>query len=459
MTNLKKTKSKKLVIPSVSKGKDPAKVNYKTANGKSDDLNLWDKLPREVVLNIFNRLQQSDLFRLATVCKSWRDLIHTTPHFWRTMHLKLSCAHKSMHSKRALWWSNILGGHFKELWISCHHEHAAQGCKSVVNDFQKVILNLLHLSLTSLKITDLQLHSTWNHLVLGTRYVMTRLLPSLDRLQYFQMSSANWPVREGFKVMDTILTVSRGTLQSLVIDGFFDTATLTKRPAEFERVTNGILSLNRLTKLGIDYQLLTDSFVTALSRSHTGQLKVLKILARHMDRNTPRISKNSWLTLIKACPTLKVAFNIDGLNSYITIVDILDPVLPIYKIRLMLKSSLEPSEWDGICTSAVLGLITINFRHSLVKFEMEVGRRSCLIDLAFIMLVKSCHQLMDVKTWAHFTYPTTATTVRAILQERRWQHNRRIFQENASKRTKLNPEDKAGPSTANATSQEGLSEE
>ncbi|XP_059173869.1 F-box only protein 39-like [Physella acuta] len=415
------------------------KENYRNTTEETDGKNHWNTLPQEVMVNIFDYLPQSDLFRLATVCRSWRDLIHTTPHFWRTMHLKLSCAHKSLHSKRTLCLSNILGGHFKELWISCLHQHANAGCKSMANDFRKFLLNLQHPSLTSIKIVDLQLQGALLTTVSGIRQVMMRMLSGLDRLHCFQMSSAQWPLHEGIKVMDTVLTVSRGTLQSLVIDGFFEATSLAQRPAEFERVTNGILSLNRLTKLGIDYQLLTDSFVTALSRSHTGQLKVLKIVASKLENNTPLIKERAWLCLTKACPAMKVAYTVDGMPSFMAIYNALDPCLPIYKIRLLLAEKPQSLELDDFTVAVVLSLFMVSFWRRLVKFEMDIASKSELIDLTFLMLVTQCEKLLYVKTSANFHYPDTLSVAERLIQQRKRQHDETQCVETPCKRAKTNP--------------------
>ncbi|XP_059173833.1 F-box only protein 39-like [Physella acuta] len=412
---------------------------------------LWEKLPQEVIYNIFDYLKQSDLLRLATVCKYWRDSIHTTAQFWRCMRLNLSCDKKSAHSKKSCWYATQLGSHFRELSISCHHHHKSKDCKNMAFDFRRLLLCLCHSNLTSLKITDLRLDSALISTVAVIRQVMTRMLSSYHRLHCFQMSSAQWPLHEGIKVIDTVLTVSRGTLQSLVIDGFFEATSLAQRPAEFERVTNGILSLNRLTKLGIDYQLLTDSFVTALSRSHTGQLKVLKISAGQADAAVSKIPGSVWSTLIEACPALKIAFVIDDLSSYVTIVDMLDHVLPIYKIRFLLNSTPARFESDCMCTLVVLALVMTYYRQTLVKFEMDVGVKFYGIDIAFLMFVAKCQNLLYVKASSSFTDPETEMTAQIVLQERRRQRDLRMSQDTANKRAKRSPHDGAGSSPANDT--------
>ncbi|XP_059178006.1 F-box only protein 39-like [Physella acuta] len=397
--------------------KHPCKGNYKNT---TEGINHWYNLPNDVMENIFKYFPQKDMFRLATVCQSWRNMIYTTPHFWRNMHLKLSCNSKSLQNKKTFWLATKVGGFIRELRITCDHQHASIGCKCMANHFRKVLIILQPTSLTSIKVLNLELKGAMLSTVSNISQVMTRMLSSLDRLHCFQMSSAQWPLKEGVKVMDTVLTVSRGTLQSLVIDGFFDTTAATKRPAEFERVTNGILSLNRLTKLGIDYQLLTDSFVTALSRSHTGQLKVLKIVASKLEENTPLIKERAWLCLTKACPEMKVAFTIDGIHSFEAIYNALDPDLPIKKIRLRHTPKRRTGNWYLSTMVAISVIIKNRYRH-LVKFDLDIKCKHMLIDTVLLLLVKECKELLYVKTTADLYYSNTMMVVDRVLQQRKRQ--------------------------------------
>ncbi|XP_059173844.1 uncharacterized protein LOC131954282 [Physella acuta] len=374
---------------------------------KIEESCLWDQLPREVIIHIFRYLGKSELLRVARVCKCWWDLIHTTSSLWRDMHLELSCNSKSIHRKRACWYASQFGNHFRKLSVTCVHDNNHMVCRLMGINFRRLLLTLHQPELTSLKVTDLKLRGALMCTVKSISEILTRMLSRLEGLQCFKMTSSLFRIDEGVKVIDTVLTVSRGTLQSLVIDGFFEATFLAQRPAEFERVTNGILSLNRLTKLSIDYQLLTDSFVTALSRSHTGQLKVLKISAFQLSSKDDKTSRSSWLTLIEACPTLKVAFYIEGwvLSPFVSILDILDPVLPVYRIWLMLRSRFNYFDMQGSSAASVLEDIATSFRQSLVKFEMNVDNKSDPVDAAILKLVRKCHRLTTVKVRS-LPYPT-----------------------------------------------------
>lgn len=276
-------------------------VGLTTEVGKTTDhsagFNFVEQVPKELLLYIFSFLDKNTLLRLLTVCKSWRNLILNSPKLWRNKHLKLACSRQSLHSKRSYSYAKRFGAHVRRLSISCEHPQG-HACKFMAICLRKVLRSLRHPSLTSLKITDLRLGSAGGVTVASLCQVMMRVLSDMDNLQCFLMTSSLWPLQEGVRVIDTIVSVFRGTLRSLVIDGFFQDGALPQPSTQYDQITNGILSLTRLTKLGVDYLLLTDSFVTALSSSHARQLKILKLTLEDLNPRTPKILKTSWANLV-----------------------------------------------------------------------------------------------------------------------------------------------------------------
>ncbi|XP_059153250.1 uncharacterized protein LOC131939016 [Physella acuta] len=416
-------------------------MNY--LNRKSEGALFLDKLPPEVLTKIFSFIRdKNELLRLASVCRTWRDLIHTAPQLWRNIRLKLCCDCECVHRKRALSCVQRFGCHFRDLSLSCVHHNNHVSCKFMAMDFRKVLLGLHQTTLTSLKITDLGLSGAKLSTVSGIAHVLTRMLSSLNCLKSFQMSSAQWPLDEGIKVIDTVLTVSRKTLKSLFIDGFFEPTSLADRPAEFDQVTNGILSLHRLTKLSIDYGLLTSAFVSAMSESHAGQLTTLQlVISGIMDRYLPKVSHKAWLSLTKACPTLKVAFNVDIwiLDPSHSDLDILDPALPIYKLRLLNGEMYLILTWQAYMIFYVLRYIMNNFSNTLEQFSGDLSDTDETIDADFLQFVKKCQRLHYIKVSANFYEPDTVKTVKKLVQERRRRYDKRKTLEVPEKRAKTTP--------------------
>ncbi|XP_059173676.1 uncharacterized protein LOC131954158 isoform X3 [Physella acuta] len=196
----------------------------------------------------------------------------------------------------------------------------------------------------------------------------------------------------------------------------------------------------------MDYRHLTDGFLTALSRSHAGQLKRLKIAAQYLmddgtrfDNYQVKLATNSWLTLTGSCPELKVAFVIDGytLARIDSVMKILDQVMPIYKIKLMHEFGYH-----------VLSEITANFRNSLVKLELEHWHPTGQIDAAFLDLVRKCQLLTHIKATAYFSDPETERIALELVHARRRQQEMRESQEMPNKRAKLTPADGPGSDPA-----------
>lgn len=97
----------------------------------------------------------------------------------------------------------------------------------------------------------------------------------------------------------------------------------------------------------------------------------------------------------KACPAMKVAFTIDELPSLLAIVDALDPVLPVYKIRLVLKPNPQPDELDDFIPAAVLSLIMLTFPLVFSRVWLCVVRYICM----YVLCVCSDIALDVVDLW------------------------------------------------------------
>ncbi|XP_059173870.1 F-box only protein 39-like [Physella acuta] len=428
--------------------KRPCEKYFTKKDCNSDGLIHWELLPKQILIKIFDYLQQNDFIRVATVCQSWRYVVNHTPKFWRKIHLRLSCKHKPMYRRKACWLAKTMGRYFQEVYVSCNHKHDGINCKNVRYEFCELLSCLPNkLNLTKLKITDLLLESPLCFVIRIIRVLITRLLSKQDRLECFQMSSANWPVHEGNNVLYVLFSVARGTLQSLLIDGFYEEISFDYGPEVFDNLFSGILSLSRLTKLGIDYVFLSDFFLAELSRTFAGQLKVLKVTTSQVDRKTSILSRSSWVTLTKACPALKVAFTINGMCSLFKTIRKLSPVVPVYKLRLSLRSGPNSPDVGSFSIAALLGHVTMSYRHTLVKFELDFGRKSGFIDLAFLMLVKKCQHLVYVETPKQFSHPESERVVRNLIQQRRRKLNMRLPGYVVNKRVKINPVNQAGPSS------------
>ncbi|XP_059175901.1 uncharacterized protein LOC131955699 [Physella acuta] len=246
------------------------------------------------------------------------------------------------------------------------------------------------------------------------------MLSRFDRLECFAMPSAEFTYPEGIKVLKTVTSASKESLQSLLIEGFFHTPDeiIMGEHVSFDGVTKYILSLNNLKKLGIDFFILTDDFVNALSTS-SAKLEKLKINASFISFSTKNISQISWLNLTKACPKMKVEISVDSTveTPTISIPILLEPVLPINKIRLEINDLYYRHAQPKI--GAVLQHISNHFSGSLVKFEMDIDNRDDPIDGVLQIFVQSCPRLLHLTVSAHFASPHTQQHILDLIQARR----------------------------------------
>ncbi|XP_059153251.1 uncharacterized protein LOC131939017 [Physella acuta] len=408
-------------------------------NKKTIDI-LELQLPQEIRIKIFEYFEKKELMRLATVSKSWRDFIFGTPRFWRCMNLKLSCRRQSKHNEAACWYAARLGEHFRDLTISCLHANKHIHCDTMAVCLRKLLLNLRQANLTTLIITDLRCRSARTPIWSSIVRILTRILSRCGQLQQFGMPLVQWKVPEGSKFLNTVLSKARGTLHSLRIDGFFKPVTFKKRflrPVEFDQLTNGILALNHLTQLGIDYFILTDAFVDALSRSYAN-LRKLTLFLNGSSCFIKIISHKSWANLVKGCQQLKVGLRMIsgayGLHTY-ALLDLLDPVLHLSDIRIKCTKTFAFYNMRG-----ALNEISHYFSHCLVKLELDLNS-SGRSDTEFLGLVRQCKHLVHLNVSANFVDLETARIAMALVEQRRRDLSVRDLPGSSKKRVRANPPD------------------
>ncbi|XP_059153239.1 uncharacterized protein LOC131939009 isoform X2 [Physella acuta] len=158
----------------------------------------------------------------------------------------------------------------------------------------------------------------------------------------------------------------------------------------------------------------------------------------------------------KACPKMKVAFNLDVwvLDYSQSNMDILDPALPIYKLRLTYGLRYDVDFWNYDYASVKLKYIVKHFRHCLVKLEADIFNEEddllCsiyynpeVIDGAVVHLVKQCYRLMQVKFSALFENPEKVeTAVKKVTQARLMREMRTSIS-----KKRRNTEQASGPGT------------
>ncbi|XP_059153248.1 uncharacterized protein LOC131939015 [Physella acuta] len=424
-------------------GQAKQKFNLKLPNYSMSSY-LPDQIPQHVLLQIFTYLDRTDLIRLAGVCKYLRDLIFTSPQIWRTIRLKLSCSQYPLRNKSALWYAKLFGIHFKDLLIDCEIVRQHNFCKNMAVCLRNLLLSLGQTRLTSLVIKYGQIVHASVPVVSSLVEILTRFLTRCRDLKIYGMPCALWTVQDGSKVLDTLWSTSRGSLKSLRLEGYFVPPKDGRRPAEFDRVTTGILSLTHLTTLGIDYCVLNDAFINSLSRANI-KIKLLILFDVEVEGDWTQISKNAWVNLTQACPEMKVSFITNG--SPDRMIAKLEPALNFYSIRIYVDVSANRTAPK---VGEVLRHITTNFSRSLVKFEMVVDIDD-RITTSVLHLVRHCQHLVHVKISAMFPNPKIKETILKLIQNRRRQIYLRKYPNTANKRARTNKVKGPGSRPAVAT--------
>ncbi|XP_059153243.1 uncharacterized protein LOC131939011 [Physella acuta] len=443
MESAEKKRITSSVLPALKKRKTyhqklnkPSKVNY-----------MRDLIPEHICIHIFRFLSIEDLIRVAGVCKGFRELIHSTPRVWRDMHLRLSCKVQKLDLEPEVVCKYAIqfAAHCQKLTINYYH------CLKMADSIRNLLVNLRPISLTSLVIIGARRSISEVPEVSCIIEALTRMLSGRKRLQKFGMTFAFWEVSDGIQVLEPVLSMSKGTLESLRIEGFFDWSGFNQKPVEFNRLTTSILLLNNLTELGLDYGFLTDAFVNALARSNP-RLKNLRLFDE-VSHDSTSILKDTWVNLTESCPEMKVAFRIHCLTrrSPVSILGMLDPVLKVRDLRILYKEDGAFYDWSDV--SDALYDIRSWYRESLVTLVLDVENTD-KIDKSFLQLVRQCEHLVYVNVSANFHKPGTEKTVMKLIQQRRRKLNMKKTPQTSSRCLRKHPAE--GPSSNTADTKEPI---
>ncbi|GFO19960.1 F-box only protein 39 [Plakobranchus ocellatus] len=383
-------------------------------------------LPSETLLHIFSFMDKNEQLRMSAVCKTWRQLIFSSPQLWRRRQLTLRCSRHSKHSRNAYFYARHLGRYLHKLSVACEHPNN-HSCRSMAICFRKLLMGLktpFPSALRSFKVTDLRLRFARASVLLDISTALERFIYSLNHLQCFHMSNAHWPAQEGLKVMKSVLTSCPDSLHTLRIDGFFLPRFVPPKAADV--LTTGLSSLTCLSKLSIDYFYLCEQSVVALASSRRGQLRVLKLVACDVNPHSRFVPRAAWLALSRACPSMRVKVAVQGftVSPAQSLPLLLSPAFRLHNLRLDIGNQFTFLDMPRLNMAAVLAHVTRHFRRRLTRFEMDIDNHNDTLDAALVRMVRKCRNLVSVKVTAYFSQPETDAVVRDLVRARRDKHLR-----------------------------------
>uniref|UniRef100_A0A2C9LVT3 F-box domain-containing protein n=1 Tax=Biomphalaria glabrata TaxID=6526 RepID=A0A2C9LVT3_BIOGL len=379
--------------------------------------------PMEVLEHIFSYLHRDDLLQAMSVCTSWKSLISSSPHLWRSQTFILDC---SLHVKKKkkvdmLFCTQNFGPHFQTLSVRCRHPNMLKKgyCTKMADQFHLFLTGLRSPQLISFKVYDLHFFFRGN---IVTKQISSKLIQMFSRechLKVFKMPTSRWPKTEGRAILDTVFQNSRNTLETLnIAEYFYSYGWL---PAVWDWFSTGLTSLTKLTKLSITIFYLTDELIVSLARVRRGQLAKLSLSA-HSTFRIFHIQQDSWKCLLEACPNIKVSFKICvyGAKPHESLPALFDSILPVTKLKIIIPhdsySLASPVSEMGI----VLEHVRTHYGPWL-KFLILVmnNKKEESFDQSLIKLVRDSPHLALVKALVSYYSEDTVKTIKRMVAKRR----------------------------------------
>lgn len=159
-----------------------------------------------------------------------------------------------------------------------------------------------------------------------------------------------------------------------------------------------------LRHLSIDYDHISNEFLSAFSSGCKNKLETLVINVHGIDSEHKKVTNHSWRQIRKNCPKLEVTVNLihsyDGVQG---LLDILQPSLPLTCFRQLFCTDLNPS---------AINYFSSNYKDTLTSVYIIDGLNegypipyfSHMEEDTFVMLAWRCNKLKQFSLIGLYNY-------------------------------------------------------
>ena len=263
----------------------------------------WTQLPHIVVVKIMSYLSDDERVSMAKVCTTWSPLIDSGC-LWRIRRFVFG-TYSEIGERKAIAFAAKHGRHLRDLEIKCRHP--ANSTKRFHKNIS-IFLSFLHGNavLTDFDLSSLMLERYWRHehtkeLLFST---LSRFLKGQKRLIWFGMTSAQFSLLGGFKLLESLGIGSGLTLKFLNLEDFFHGGL---RVFSLSRFVNLMDRFCKLRVVSLNYNCVSNDLIMKMAERFPRILKELNIKVNRFDPRLHRVDSFAWHILNNACPKLKVS--------------------------------------------------------------------------------------------------------------------------------------------------------
>lgn len=273
----------------------------------------WGKLPQVVLVQVFSYLSDNDRLSMSLVCSSWA-LAFDHPCLWRTRVYHFGSGMSNMNEgQRAIGFALRHGEHLRRLTIRCDHPTYGT-CKK----FQRTMTTFLHLlgrrtKLRTLSIPQLYAERYWRYETIRSKLLVSLayFLKGQRHLEVVDFSDALFSVHSGLKVLEALGKGAGRKLKLFIMEDFFVTKVAVFRIGRYRLAIRNFRFLHRLH---MNYSYLSEDIIETLAETCARNLQFLSIKVCRHDPHFHIISNDTWCSLRRACPMLKVSLFFEGIG-------------------------------------------------------------------------------------------------------------------------------------------------
>ncbi|GFQ98069.1 f-box only protein 39 [Trichonephila clavata] len=324
----------------------------------------WDRLPTDALERIFSFLTHKDRSRASIVCKSWAEA-YESPSLWKSPVFRFS---KNQHIKPKFNPRHVVnryGRFFRKLTImykrpNCHnHKFIAKQISDFLHCLAEegVQINSIRMPRLMIIVENCSRQMTCDKMV-----DFLKIQTGLTHVDFTNGRTLQTP---GLHILENLVP---DNVQHLMLQNFFETqfSGITSE----ERYLTTISRFHALRTLSLNYNYLSDEVMSCLAIHLEGNLEVFSILCKKCGSISNVISDQSWTSLKKKCPKMRVHFRLeleDLRTTYVINSNILSPVMPLVSMQYVLTNT-----WTMTYDQPIFDYLTKTFSVTLKEAEFEL---------------------------------------------------------------------------------------
>ena len=360
--------------------------------------NNWSKLFPDILIEILRYLSVKDRFCVSKVCKSWQSVVKNSRTIWDTLHVFTvpnSLEDEETDSKQGI---------DKQKYISFICDHCdlvsrlilqvSQTDSDCVTDAKRILQDLSMKKgrrLSHFKLT----FASENPLFYSGKDFLKLLLQLFDcpeddcdmHEHFTSIDLSKFPVSLDSELVDALAEHHSTHLVNIELQNNSLVCNISKAC-----IHSLVRACKNLTSFSCHMSCVDGETLRIFSESGRASIATLSFLCKREDKYSSDIDSEDWLSLCKACPSLRVKLYFDHTCPIFRVEEILKPVVPISVLKLRLQATV----------TEMVFFIAHHYSQTLEVFDVTTTS-SVELDTAILHLAISCVNLKELHVWCRLS--------------------------------------------------------